>query len=123
MYVPQPYGTVIPFDIVGMPAKLVAEILDAEYSVGTRAGSFCTYELLRRFKGISPEEDKRIAAEVKQGVTTSIPSIVRASFSIYNTLQDATTFVRAVEEISARGIEFYTSRYQCDPLRGHWQAV
>ncbi len=123
IYISQPYGSVIPFDIHGIPAKLAAEILDAEYSIGTRAGSFCTYELVRRLKGISGEEDQHIATEVEQGITSSILGIIRASFSIYNTVEDVKKLLLAVEEISARSFEFYQSRYQIDPITGNWRPL
>ncbi len=121
LYIPQPYGNIIPFDIDGgIPAKLVARILDTEYSIGVRAGSFCTYELIRRLKGISREEDQIIALKVRDGFTASIPGIVRASFSIYNTLDDADKLVSAIEEISAKGIRFYSSQYQMEDKTGDY---
>lgn len=100
VYIPEAYGSVIPFDIEGMPAEIVAERLAQEYGIGTRAGSFCTYELLRKFKGVTPEQDETIAAEIHGGITTTRPSIVRASFSIYNQPEDAERFVEAVREIT-----------------------
>ncbi|MDP7324471.1 MAG: aminotransferase class V-fold PLP-dependent enzyme, partial [Candidatus Woesearchaeota archaeon] len=53
IYLPNGHGSIIPFDIEGLPDKLVAEILALEYGIGTRAGSFCTYELMRSLKNIS----------------------------------------------------------------------
>ncbi len=120
LYIPKLYGTVIPFDIVGMPARLVAEILSAEYSIGTRAGSFCTYELVRRMKGFSPIEDRDIAHEVRNGILSSIPGIVRASFSIYNRVEEVHAFISAIEEITMQGAGAYTSRYFLDSATGAW---
>ena len=87
--------------------------------MGRRAGSFCTYELIRRLKKVTREEDTVIANEVKKGVTTNIPSVVRASFSIYNKPQDIAKFVQAIAEISSHTPDFYVSKYMRD-TNGSW---
>ena len=46
-------GSVIPFDIAGMDSRLAAEILRDDYGIGVRAGSFCTYEFMRKIKNVS----------------------------------------------------------------------
>ena len=120
LYVAVPHGSVIPFDVDGFPAKLVSEILAQEYGIGTRAGSFCTYELIRKVKGISSEEDARIAKEVNSGITTNIPSVARASFSIYNRLEDVKRFVKAVNLISTHGFQHYSESYIMDAQTGDW---
>jgi cysteine desulfurase len=48
-------SSVIPFDIEGFNGKLVAEILANDFGIGVRAGSFCTYEMIRKLKSISKE--------------------------------------------------------------------
>ncbi len=114
------YGTIIPFDIEGMPSKLTAMILAEEYGIGVRSGSLCAYEQMRRLKGVSPEEDRRIEAEVEQGITANIPGIVRASFSIYNRPEDALRLVDAIAEISTRGFGYYRDHYRMNPTTGDW---
>ena len=56
-------GTVIPFEVKGFDSYLVAEILAQEYGIGVRAGSFCTYEFLRKLKNISNKKDKQICSQ------------------------------------------------------------
>ncbi|MBI5393606.1 aminotransferase class V-fold PLP-dependent enzyme [Candidatus Woesearchaeota archaeon] len=107
-------GVVIPFEIDGFHAKLTAEILAQEYGIGTRAGSFCTYELVRKLKGTTVKEDRIIAEEVKQGITKNIPAVVRASFGLSNTLEDVERLVGAVAEITQNGASFYEIRYKED---------
>jgi cysteine desulfurase / selenocysteine lyase len=118
---PNYLGSTIPFDIEGFDSKLVAEILSQEYGIGVRAGSFCTYELMRKLKKINPEMDKKISEEVDQGITKNIPGLVRASFALSNTLEDAKRLVEAVKEISSRNTESYKKHYEQDDKTGGWK--
>ncbi len=114
-------GTVLPFDIEGFHSKLTAEILAQEYGIGTRAGSFCTYELIRKLKGISREQDQEIAQEVRQGITKNIPAVVRASFALSNNYEDLRRFIAAVHDISKNGAEYYLPKYE-QKIDGSWDA-
>ena len=120
VYLREPHGTVIPFDIEGVPSRLTAEVLAQEFGIGTRAGSFCTYELIRKLKYITPYEEAKIKRDLEEGITASVPSVVRASFSIYNSPEDAARFVCSVRKIAEKGFEFYKSRYATNPINGDW---
>jgi cysteine desulfurase/selenocysteine lyase len=72
-------GAIFSFSVVGAHAHDVAQILD-RYGVAVRAGTHCAEPLMRRF-----------------GVTSS----VRASFALYNTLEEADSFVDAL--VKAQG--------------------
>ena len=72
-------GAIFTFNLEGAHAHDVAQILD-RYGVAVRAGTHCAEPLMRRF-----------------GVTSS----ARASFALYNTLEDADAFVDALGK--ARG--------------------
>src|ERR1700678_1676210 len=67
-------GAIFAFNMAGAHAHDVAQILD-RYGVAVRAGTHCAEPLLRRF-----------------GVTSS----ARASFGLYNTLDEADAFVAAL---------------------------
>lgn len=67
-------GAILAFNMEGAHAHDVAQILD-RYGVAVRAGTHCAEPLLRRF-----------------GVTSS----ARASFGLYNTLEEADAFVDAL---------------------------
>lgn len=69
-------GAIFSFNVEGAHAHDVAQILD-RYGVAVRAGSHCAEPLLRRF-----------------GVTAS----ARASFALYNTLEEADAFVDALNK-------------------------
>ena len=69
-------GPVLSFNLEGAHAHDVAQILD-KYGVAVRAGQHCTQPLMDRF---------------------GIHSTARASFGIYNTLDEAESFVAAVRK-------------------------
>jgi cysteine desulfurase/selenocysteine lyase len=67
-------GAIFAFNVEGAHAHDIAQILD-QYGVAVRAGSHCAEPLMQRF-----------------GVTAS----ARASFALYNTLEEADAFVDAL---------------------------
>jgi cysteine desulfurase / selenocysteine lyase len=113
-------GHVIPFDLEGFDSRLVATVLAHEHGIGVRAGAFCTYEYIRKLKGISDEEDQRIAAEVDRGVIRNIPHVTRASFSICNPHSDGESLATALEVMTERQAGFYHARYVQDETIGTW---
>ncbi|MBW8814632.1 MAG: cysteine desulfurase [Caulobacterales bacterium] len=72
-------GAILSFTVDGAHAHDVAQILD-RYGVAVRAGTHCAEPLMRRF-----------------GVTSS----ARASFALYNTLEEADAFVDALTKAQA----------------------
>jgi cysteine desulfurase/selenocysteine lyase len=72
-------GAILAFTVEGAHAHDVAQILD-RYGVAVRAGTHCAEPLMRRL-----------------GVTSS----ARASFALYNTLEDADSFVDALTRTQA----------------------
>jgi cysteine desulfurase/selenocysteine lyase len=72
-------GAIFSFSVEGAHAHDIAQILD-RYGVAVRAGAHCAEPLMRRF-----------------GLTSS----VRASFALYNTLEEADLFVEAL--VKAQG--------------------
>jgi cysteine desulfurase/selenocysteine lyase len=72
-------GAILAFTVEGAHAHDVAQILD-RYGVAVRAGTHCAEPLMRRF-----------------GITSS----ARASFALYNTLEEADAFVDALTKTQA----------------------
>jgi cysteine desulfurase/selenocysteine lyase len=72
-------GAILSFTVNGAHAHDVAQILD-RYGIAVRAGTHCAEPLMRRF-----------------GVTSS----ARASFALYNTLEEADAFVDALTKTQA----------------------
>jgi len=70
-------GAIFAFNIDGAHGHDVAQILD-QYGIAVRAGTHCAEPLMRRF-----------------GVSSS----ARASFALYNTLEEADSFVEALSKV------------------------
>lgn len=114
-------GSVIPFDINEIEHKLTAEILRDDYGIAVRAGSFCTYELMRKIKGISDSQDQKICNEIdEKEITKNIPGVVRASFGLVNNLDDITRLTTAVNEIANKGRDYYLQFYNQNNSTGDW---
>lgn len=111
-------GHVIPFDLRDFDGRLVAEILADEHGIGLRAGSFCTYEYIRKLKGLTKQDDQQIAAEVDRKIVRNVPTIIRASFALYNTIEDCDRFLAAISEILSAGLAHYLKNYRQDQTTG-----
>jgi cysteine desulfurase/selenocysteine lyase len=99
LYVPEKHlNTVIPFNVVGMEPKSVAEELNEKFGIGVRAGSFCVYKFVRKLLDITDE--KEIIKKVKKGEKNAVPGFIRASFSLCNTDEDANRFISAIKTIT-----------------------
>lgn len=95
-------STVIPFVIEGKSATAVADELNNKYAIGVRAGNFCVYHVVRDLLKITPEQEQRIVADVEKGDTSSMPGVIRASFSICNNREDAERLIDAVRQIASK---------------------
>lgn len=91
-------NTVVPFRIVGMDSVEVAEKLNKDYGIGTRAGSFCVYHVIRKLLKI--EDESEIIESVKNGNTDKIPALIRASIALCNTETDIDRMIEALQEIT-----------------------
>ncbi|MFA6424164.1 MAG: aminotransferase class V-fold PLP-dependent enzyme [Candidatus Magasanikbacteria bacterium] len=92
-------GTVIPFRIKNMDSNEVAERLNSEYGIGVRAGSFCTYHVIRKLLGI--KNDNAIVDSVKHGNVKTIPALIRASIALCNTNNDIERLIVAINKITS----------------------
>ncbi len=100
---------VIPFNIRGVPHFLTAAILGYEFGIGVRNGCFCAHPYILHLLGLTPEETARVRDEMLAHDRSEMPGLVRASFGLYNTIEEVDAFVAALEKI-ARGE--YHGRYQ-----------
>jgi cysteine desulfurase len=93
-------SSIITFNIDGFTAQQTADTLNNEYGIGTRAGNFCVYHVVRKLLNVQNEET--LVQLVKSGHPELLLGVVRASFGLCNTMSDAKTFVHAVKELSER---------------------
>jgi len=92
------YSTVFPFNVKGLLSSHVARLLNDDYGIGVRSGSFCVYQVVRKMNKIEDEES--IINMVKQGDTNTVPAVVRASIGLGNTEGDIERLITALDEIT-----------------------
>jgi cysteine desulfurase len=93
-------SSVLSFSVEGLSPRWVASELNRRFGVGTRAGSFCVYNVVRHLLHIDDVEDQRIAERVRAGNTSAVPGFVRASISLANNQADIDRFISAMEAIT-----------------------
>jgi cysteine desulfurase/selenocysteine lyase len=108
---------VIPFNLAGLPHFLTAAILGYEFGIGVRNGCFCAHPYILHLLRLTPEETDRVRAEMLAHDRSEMPGLVRASFGLYNTLEEVDEFVAALEKI-ARGE--YQGRYHQNKASGDY---
>jgi cysteine desulfurase / selenocysteine lyase len=114
---------VIPFNLEGLPHFLVAAILGYEFGIGVRNGCFCAHPYILRLLQLSPREVGQIEGRLRARDRRENPGLVRASFGLYNTLEEVEVLATALEKI-LKG-EF-RGHYVQDPASGdfipeNWQ--
>ena len=98
MYVKREYlSNIITFNIKGYDAKGIADLLNNNYGIGVRAGSFCVYHVIRKLLNI--KDDSELVQAIQSGINNHIPGVIRASFSLQNTKKDAVRLVNAIKDI------------------------
>ena len=108
---------VIPFNIRGVPHFLTAAILGYEFGIGVRNGCFCAHPYILHLLGLTPEQTARVRDEMLAHDRSEMPGLVRASFGLYNTVEEVDAFAAALEKI-ARGE--YHGRYQQEKASGDY---
>ena len=108
---------VIPFNVEGVPHFLAAAILGYEFGIGVRNGCFCAHPYILRLLRLTRDERDHVRAEMLAHDRRRMPGLVRASFGLYNTLDEIDALVEALEKI-ARGD--YRGRYTQDQASGDY---
>ncbi len=97
---------VIPFNLRGMSHFLVAAVLGHEFGIGVRNGCFCAHPYVLHLLGLDEREARTVREQMLAGDRREMPGLVRASFGLYNTLDDVDALVDALMQIAhgeARG--------------------
>lgn len=93
---------VIPLELEGISHFLVASILGHEFGIGVRNGCFCAHPYILNLLQVNSEEAKAVRTQILAGDKRDMPGLVRASFGLYNTLDEVDALVEALNHI-ARG--------------------
>lgn len=98
----QRIGT-FPFAVDGMHHAEVAAALEHEYGIEVRAGTICNHRLVRRWFGVSEEQQCAIDRSIESGDRLASYGIVRASVGVHNTIEDIDALVTALGELASGG--------------------
>jgi cysteine desulfurase/selenocysteine lyase len=108
---------VIPLEIEGISHFKVAAILGHEFGIGVRSGCFCAHPYILHLLHISPEESINVRENMLSGDRRDMPGLIRASFGLYNTIEDVDQFVEAINKIT---LGEYTGNYSQDIASGEY---
>jgi len=93
---------VIPFTLGDIPHFRVSAVLGYEFGIGVRSGCFCAHPYILHLLHLSPEEARGVRQRILAGDKSDMPGLIRASFGLYNSLEDVDALVEALTRI-ARG--------------------
>ncbi len=96
-YLEQNRVGVIPFNIQGMHQDKVGEFLQDKRGIAVRTGCFCAQPYVMRLLGINNEERYKYLVNPK----LEKPGMVRASFGLYNTIEEVDEFLNVIEMMVA----------------------
>jgi len=108
---------VIPLQLEGISHFLVSAVLGYEFGIGVRSGCFCAHPYILHLLGLSQEQSYAVRASMLNGDRSHMPGLIRASFGLYNNLEEVDVLVEALNRI-ARGE--YRGRYTQDIASGEY---
>ena len=108
---------VIPFTLSHIDHFKVAAILGHEFGIGVRNGCFCAHPLILHLLDVDEVRARQVQEEMLNNQRDNMPGLIRASFGLYNTLEDVDRFVEAITAISAGG---YQGEYVQDIASGEY---
>ena len=111
---------VIPLELTTTHHFLASAILGYEFGIGVRSGCFCAHPYILHLLGLSHTEAARVRTDIMSGDRSNMPGLIRASFGLYNTLEEVDIFVDALVRI-ARGD--YQGKYHQDRTSGEYTPV
>lgn len=108
---------VISFNVNDLPNALVAAILNHEGGIGVRNGCFCAHPYIKCLLKLTDEQSKQLEDKILQHDRSGIPGAVRASFGIYNTIEEIDAFIEVLNRIVRRE---WKGEYVEDPFLGEY---
>jgi selenocysteine lyase/cysteine desulfurase len=111
---------VIPLQVSGISHFKAAAILGNEFGIGVRSGCFCAHPYILHLLGLSPQESRQVRRRMLAGDKSEMPGLIRASFGLYNTLEEVDALAEALERI-VRGE--YKGHYQQEITSGEYHLL
>jgi cysteine desulfurase / selenocysteine lyase len=87
---------VIPMRLNGISHFLAAAVLGYEFGIGVRSGCFCAHPYILHLLGLSKEEARDARERMLSGNKSDMPGLIRASFGLYNTVDEVDALVDAL---------------------------
>lgn len=111
---------VVPFALTHLDHFKVAAILGHEFGIGVRNGCFCAHPLILHLLDVDGPHALQVRDQILNDNRANMPGLIRASFGLYNTLEDVDRFVEAITAISAGD---YRGEYVQDMASGEYHPV
>jgi selenocysteine lyase/cysteine desulfurase len=108
---------VIPFQLADQNHFLTAAILGYEFGIGVRSGCFCAHPYILHLLQLNQDQAEVVRNQMLAGDRSEMPGLIRASFGLYNTLEEIDQFAEALQHI-ARGE--YQGNYLQNPASGEY---
>ncbi len=108
---------VIPFSLDKLSHFKIASILGYEFGIGVRSGCFCAHPYILHLLGLNEDEAGQVRSRMLAGDRSEMPGLIRASFGLYNSLEDVDILEDALQRI-VRGE--YRGRYVQDRTSGEF---
>jgi cysteine desulfurase/selenocysteine lyase len=108
---------VIPLLLAHVDHFLTAAILGYEFGIGVRSGCFCAHPYILHLLGLSKQEATQVRQQIMSHDKSEMPGLIRASFGLYNTIEDVDYLVEALKRISAGD---YQGQYTQDQSTGEY---
>lgn len=109
---------VIPIGLQAAPHFLAASVLGYEFGIGVRSGCFCAHPYILHLLGLTPEEARRVRLAMLAGDKRDMPGMIRASFGLYNTIDEIDILVEALACIQKGG---FRGSYLQDKATGEYR--
>ncbi len=93
---------VIPLQLEGISHFLAAAVLGYEFGIGVRSGCFCAHPYILHLLGLSKHQAADVRRRMLAGDKSDMPGLIRASFGLYNNLEEIDALVQALTQIARR---------------------
>jgi selenocysteine lyase/cysteine desulfurase len=111
---------VIPLAIQGISHFKAAAILGYEFGIGVRSGCFCAHPYILHLLRLTPEQANDVRRRILTGDRSDMPGLIRASFGLYNTIEEVDRLVEALTCI-AQGK--HQGEYEQERSSGEFKAL
>ncbi len=108
---------VIPLALGNTPHFLAAAVLGYEFGIGVRSGCFCAHPYILHLLGLNTQQADEVRRRMLADDRSDMPGLIRASFGLYNTIEEVDILVEALTRI-ARGD--YQGQYTQDRASGEY---